>query len=308
MDLIADVGGTNTRCALVGANGLPVQTVIYQNAGYQSLLAVLTAYLRAEDAAPNNAAIAVAAPVTGDNVRMTNRQWHFSIEELRHDLGVSRLQTVNDFTAIAMSLPRLDDADTVSIGGGQAVAGKAMAVLGPGTGLGVSGLVPGTQGWAPIAGEGGHVTLASGNARESQVIDAIAKLHGHCSAERLVSGPGLATTYDTLRTLAGAAPLNPEPAEISARADAGDPVAEEALALFFGLLGSVAGNLALTLGALGGVFIGGGVAPKLLDRLPQSSFRQRFEAKGRYTGYMQSIPTRVITHPTPALIGLASLV
>lgn len=308
MELVADVGGTNTRCALVDEGGRPTRIGIYENAAFSSLLEVLRAYLSERGAQPREAAIAVAAPVTSDNVRMTNRQWHFSIAELRQDMGLSELKLINDFMAIALSLPRLEADDLVTIGTGQGVSGKAMAVLGPGTGLGVSGLIPGPQGWAPIAGEGGHATLAPGTAREAALVDAVVSQFGHCSAERLISGPGLALTYDTLRQLGGAVAARLDPPLIAARAADGDPVAQESLEIFFGLLGSVAGNVALTLGALGGVFIGGGIAPQLLERLAESDFRARFDAKGRYAGYMQSIPTAVITHPTPALLGLASLV
>lgn len=308
MELIADVGGTNTRCALVDERGQPTRISIYENSGHASLLDVLRAYLDEQQAQPRQAALAIAAPVTGDSVRMTNRQWHFSVAEMRQDLGLDTLALINDFAAIALSLPRLEADDVVALGGGRAVDGKAMAVLGPGTGLGVSGLIPGPQGWAPLAGEGGHATLAPGTARETALADAVTRRYGHCSAERLISGPGIALTYDLLREFGGAAAAKLEPRLVVARAEEGDPLAQEALALFFALLGSVAGNLALLLGAVGGVYIGGGIAPKLLERLQDSTFRERFEAKGRYAGYMQSIPTSVIVHPTPALLGLASLV
>lgn len=308
MELIADVGGTNTRCALVDNDGSPVHIAIYANSEYDSMLATLTSYLQRTGASPKAGAIAVAAPITGDSVRMTNRQWHFSIEELRQDLGLDSLQVINDFSAIALALPRLDDEDAVAIGTGQAVAGKTLAVLGPGTGLGVSALIPGSQGWVPLSGEGGHATLACVTEREASIVDAVNRRFGHCSAERLISGPGLALMYDILRELEGLEAANVDPPQVQALAARGDVLARECLEIFLALLGSFAGNVALLLGAVGGVFIGGGIAPAMVDRLAESDFRQRFVAKGRYTGYLQSIPTRVIVNKTPALLGLASLV
>ncbi len=308
MELIADVGGTNTRCALVDEHGYPVSVEIYANKEFESMLAALGAYLDHLQVNPSAAAIAVAAPITGDSVRMTNRQWHFSIEELRQDLGLDSLQVINDFSAIALALPRLRDDDVVKVGNGQAVAGKTQAVLGPGTGLGVSALIPGPHGWAPLSGEGGHSTLACATPREMNVVEAVTRRFGHCSAERLISGPGLVLMYNILRELDGLETADIDPPQVGERAGEGDALAVECLDLFLALLGSFAGNVALLLGAVGGVYIGGGIAPTLLERLSESDFRRRFEAKGRYTGYMQAIPTFVIVNRTPALIGLASLV
>lgn len=308
MDLIADIGGTNTRCALVDHNGEQHAIEVYPNREHASLSAALHHYLEKQHCQPVFAAIAVAAPITGDNVRMTNRQWHFSIEELRHDLGVQRLQLINDFSAIALSLPQLGVDDAIQVGGGLAVQNKTMAVLGPGTGLGVSGLMPGPSGWTPLAGEGGHASLAVATPREIQVAGLVTRKYGHCSAERLISGPGLVELYNALRELDGDPPAEILPSDISDYADNGDPLAQETLDIFLSLLGSFAGNVALTLGAVGGVYIAGGIAPVLLQRLIDSDFRSRFEAKGRYTGYMQAIPTYVVIHKTPALLGLASIV
>lgn len=307
MELIADVGGTNSRCALVNEGGHPVKISVFANARYKSLGAALTDYLQENSATPEHAAIAVAAPVTGDEVRMTNRNWHFSGQSLRDELHLDQLRIINDFTAVALALPRLLDQDLVQIGGGAPRANAAMAAIGPGTGLGVSGLIPGLNGWAPISGEGGHTTLAPGTEKEVQVIDALRDQYGHCSAERIISGPGLVTLYNTLRRLAAYPDDKVSPRDVSNRAKAGDPVARETLAMFFALLGSVSGNLALVLGALGGVFVAGGIAPALLDTMQHSDFRQRFEDKGRYSKYLRDIPTYVVKHPTPALLGLASI-
>lgn len=308
MNLIADVGGTNIRCALVDKDLTPVAVQSFPNAGFDSLNGALQNYLNDQPRHPIEAAIAVAGPITGDSVRMTNRQWHFSILELQQELGVRKLTVINDFTAVALSLPHLGKRDVVGIGTGRAAPGAAMAAIGPGTGLGVSGLIPGPDCWAPVAGEGGHVSLAPATAQESRVVNAIHDRFGHCSAERVVSGPGLVLLYNTLREIDGKSARELKPRDVTTRADGNDAYATEALDMFFAFLGSVAGNLALTLGALGGVYIAGGIAPMLLDRMKDSAFRDRFEAKGRYAGYLQAIPTAVITHDTPALLGLATLV
>lgn len=308
MELIADVGGTNTRCALVDSRGAISRISVFENAGFRTLAEALSDYLQKNSVQPAAAAIAVAAPVTGDEVRMTNRNWHFSARAVKQQLQLESIEVLNDFSAVALSLPYLADTDLATVGGGAPRNGAAMAAIGPGTGLGVSGLVPTRNGnWAVISGEGGHATLAPGTEREAQVVDTVRERYGHCSAERLVSGPGLATLYNTLRQLANYPADNVRPREVSERALAGDPIAREAVDMFFALLGSVAGNLALTLGALGGVFIAGGIAPALLDLLAASDFRRRFEDKGRYADYLSAIPSAVITHPTPALVGLASL-
>lgn len=308
MELIADVGGTNTRCALVDTDGSLVKTSVFANAGFRTLGSALREYLESHAAKPKAAAIAVAAPVTGDEVRMTNRNWHFSAKALRDDLELEHIEVINDFTAVALSLPSLGENDLAHIGGGAPRPGAAMAAIGPGTGLGVSGLIPVANTWAPISGEGGHTTLAAGTEREAQVIEALRTRYGHCSAERIISGPGIATLYNTLRQLADY-PEDPiSPSQVSSRAAAGDPIAREALDMFFALLGSVAGNLALVLGALGGVFIAGGIAPRLVEVMATSDFRKRFEDKGRYAAYLRTIPTSVVKHPTPALLGLATTV
>ena len=239
---------------------------------------------------------------------MTNHPWHFSIAALQRELGLQRLVVLNDFTALALGLPSLDARELHRVGGGAAVAGAPLAVLGAGTGLGVSGLLATAgDGWVPITGEGGHVSLAAINAREQAVLQQLIARFGHASAERALSGPGLVNLYQAACSLSGQAPQPLTAADVIAGArSASDPACTEALELFFGFLGSVAGNLALTLGARGGFFIGGGIAPRLLPELERSTFRERFEAKGRFRDYLAAIPTWVI-HATvsPAFVGVA---
>jgi len=193
------------------------------------------------------------------------------------------------------------------VGGTQPVAGAAIALIGPGTGLGVSGLFPSRDGsWLPIAGEGGHVTMCASNAREAQIIDTCRLEYPHVSAERLISGMGLTNLYTAIAKLAAAAPQALTPAEVTQRALAGsDPLCAEALQTFCAMLGSVSGNLALTLGAGGGLYVGGGIVPKLGDYFHRSPFRERFEAKGRFAGYLSPIPAYVIHAQNPALLGAA---
>lgn len=307
MNLIVDVGGTNSRCALVDEHGAIRQVQLMQNDEHDELATLLESYLQGHSADPDCAAICIAAPISGDRVAMTNRSWTFSISALRDRLGLGRLEVVNDFTAQALALPRLGEADVARIGGGTPVAGGAMAVLGPGTGLGVSGLIPADGRWTPISGEGGHVTLAADNAEEERVIARLRARYGHCSAERVISGPGLRTLHETLQELDGVAVESLAPDEISRLARKGEPLAQRTLRMSFALLGSVAGNLALTVGARGGVYVGGGIVPAMLAEFEASQFRERFEAKGRFRDYVAAIPTYVVTHRTPALLGLATL-
>src|SRR5690606_21358892 len=240
--------------------------------------------------------------------RMTNIPWRFSRERLAERLGLSRLLVVNDFAAVAWSLPDLGPSDRVQIGRGEPLPHATLATLGPGTGLGVAALAPTADGgWTVVAGEGGHVTLPATTPDEAAVIERIRSLHGHCSAERFLCGPGLVTLYETLAVIAGRPVAKITPPDVTGLARQHEPLATKTLAMFFAMLGGVAGNLALTVGALGGVFVAGGIVPKLLDEIAASEFRERFEAKGRYRGYMERIPTYVITEPLPALRGLRRL-
>ena len=239
---------------------------------------------------------------------LTNHPWSFSIEELQRRLGLTRLVVVNDFAANAMALPHLEPDGRQKIGGGSAAPRAPMAVLGPGSGLGVCGLVPGEHGPIAIAGEGGHATLAPADDRESEVLARMRRRFGHVSAERVLSGPGLVNLYQALAELDGA-PAEPfSPAQIADR-EIGEthPLCRAAVDLFCAMLGTVAGDLALTLGARGGVFIAGGIVPRLGATFAQSRFRARFEDKGRFSAYLAAIPTYVVTYPIPAFLGLAAL-
>jgi glucokinase len=309
--LIADIGATNTRFALVEPGGAITRTRVVATDDFASLNDAIEDYLATEapPAKPTLGVVAVAAPVIGDTVTMTNSPWTFSVEATRKHFGFTRLRMINDFVANALAVPQLAAADRRQIGGGAPVAGAPIGVIGPGSGLGVSMLIPKDGSVVSIQGEGGHVTMAPADTRQAAVLDLMRPRFDHVSAERCLSGPGLVNLYNALCELSGepASPLTA--AQITnPRAEQDEPRAREATAMFCAMLGTIAGNLALTIGARGGIYIAGGIVPKLGAAFAQSDFRSRFEAKGRFRGYLAAIPTYVITHPEPALLGMARLV
>ncbi|HHQ14228.1 MAG TPA: glucokinase [Chromatiales bacterium] len=301
--LIADIGGTNTRCAIVKQRR-PQKIIEYRNDDFGELLPLLNTYLAQLPSGqrPESAAIAVAAPIHGEQVHMINRDWAFSVAELKTGLGLKQVRLLNDFEALAYALPVLEEQDLRQIGRGTVQSGKPKAVLGPGTGLGVAGLVPADGHWQAIAGEGGHVSLPASGDREAELIRSARQQYGHCSAERLISGPGLTLLHSLLHGVPES-----EPAAIGRAAETGNTQAVESLETMFRLLGTVAGDLALTLGAFGGIYIGGGIVPRHTEIFARSGFRERFEDKGRYREYLGAIPTFVITADNPTLTGLAAL-
>jgi glucokinase len=309
LSLVADIGGTFARFGLMEGRAIR-DSQVFRCAGFPSVEAAARAYLASPTAvalpAPRQGAFAIAGPVTGDRIAMTNQTWAFSIEAVRQSLGLERLTAINDFTAVAMAVPWLGPADGQAVGPGAPVAGEPVAVLGPGSGLGMSGLVPAGAGWTALAGEGGHATMAAACPQEAAVLDHLYQTFGHVSIERVLSGPGLVNLYQAIAVLAGRDPLMLAPADVSDRAINGqDDDCGAAVDMFCAMLGTAAGNLALTLGARGGVFIAGGIVPRLGWRFTGSAFRARFEAKGRMRDYLAAIPTCVITHPLPAFLGLA---
>jgi glucokinase len=312
--LIADVGGTNARFALVDARGRIGPATVLANDDHADLEAALRAFLAAQPAElrPDRAAIAVACPVAGDRVALTNRNWSFSVAELRERLGLARLDVVNDFAAVALSLPHLKGDDLRKVGGGEETApGAPMVAIGPGTGLGISILVTAPDGTrVPLATEGGHATMPAGTDREAEVLAFLRREFGHVSAERILSGPGLANLRRALGRLEGRAREEEfDPVGVTARAlDGSCELCRDAVDMFCAMLGEVAGNAALTVGARGGVYIAGGIVPKLGEVFARSPFRTRFEAKGRMSPYVQAIPTFVVHHAQPAFQGLAGLV
>jgi glucokinase len=308
--LIGDIGGTNARFALFESGEIS-RGRDFACADYPDIASAIETYLHDAGvgkgaARPREAALAVATPLTGDVLQMTNNPWRFSLAETRRRLGLDRLLALNDFTALAMSLTALDPADLEQVGGDAPVAAGPIALLGAGTGLGVSGLIPAAGSYVPLQGEGGHVTLFATNEREHAAITILQRRFQHVSAERILSGPGLANLHEALCMLAGGEPEPLDPEEIARRGLANtDPLCRETLDLFCAFFGGVAGNLALTLGAVGGVYIGGGVIPRWGSFFANSLFRERFAAKGRYADYLSPIPAFVIHAKRPAFLGLA---
>ncbi|EKV30553.1 Glucokinase [Caenispirillum salinarum AK4] len=312
LGLIADIGGTNARFALVDDAGATLSPRTLLCADYDGPAEAAEAYLREIEAHQpvNRGAFCAACPVLGDRVKLTNNPWDFSVDAVRRRLKLDRLEVVNDFVANALAVPHLGADDRVRVGGGPAVERLPVAVLGPGTGLGVALLVPlGGGKVMPVATEGGHVTMPARTPREAEVLGVLRRRFDHVSAERVISGSGLVNVYQAVCGLDGATPDTDDPAELGRRAAADeDPRAREALDLMFAMLGTVAGNLALSSGALGGVAIMGGIVPRYLDLFQAGPFREAFEAKGRFRAYMRGIPVDVVTHAYPAFVGLAGLV
>jgi glucokinase len=306
--LLGDVGGTNARWAWQAAPGAAIEAVqVHSTDDHPTLADSALAYLHAIGRPPvAAAAIGVATAITGDEVRLTNHHWSFSIAALRARLGVRQCLVLNDFTALAMSLPALAGADLRVLRPGTPVEGTPRALIGPGTGLGVSGLVGAAGHEAALAGEGGHVTLAAADDTEAALLAWLRSRHGHVSAERVLSGPGLVNLYEAVCAVNGVAAQALTPAEVADRgAQPGDAACAAALAHFAAFLGNVAGNLALTLGARGGVYVGGGIVPRLGAAFDGARFAERFLGKGRFADYLDPVPCWLIVAGQPALAGAA---
>jgi glucokinase len=254
------------------------------------------------------AVFAVATPVTSDRIAFTNSPWAFSISESRAALGLERFEVINDFTAQALAVPWLTEQERRQIGGGAPVPGQAVGVIGAGTGLGVGGLVPVGDRWQPLPGEGGHVSFAAHDEVEAAVMLQLRRRFGHVSAERLLSGPGLVNLAVALAALEGETLEIADPHEVVERAGTGGcRFCRAALERFSTLLGAQAGDLALTLGARGGIYIGGGLAKRLGPLFDEARFRAAFVDKGRLAYFVEPIPTYLITRSDPGLLGAAHL-
>jgi glucokinase len=308
--LIADIGGTYARFALETAPGRFERTASLRCADHADFHAAVSSYLATlPPGRIQHAAVAIANPVEGDSVRMTNYHWQFSIEQMRLRLQLDTLVVVNDFTALAMAVPRLAPHERRQVGGGEWREQSVVGVLGAGTGLGVSGLIPAADGWVALGTEGGHTNFAPRDERELAILRYAWRQFPHVSFERLLSGPGLELIYRALAERAGrpgtAARTAPE---ITAHAlDGSDPLAAETIEMFCLLLGTAASNLAVTVGALGGIYIGGGIVPRLGEHFDRSGFRARFEDKGRFSDYVRGIPTFVITAENATFVGASAI-
>jgi glucokinase len=309
MRLLADIGGTNIRFALVPEEASdPEHEVSMLCADFRGLEEAARHYLHTAGVeSVTEAAFDVATAVTGDFIKLTNSPWAFSVQQTQRALGLRRLVVINDFTALALAVPLLRADELHQVGGGSGVPGAALALIGPGTGLGVSGLLASGERWIPIQGEGGHTAFSPMDEREDGVLRVLRDRFGHVSTERVGSGPGLVNIYEALCTLDHVVVRSLKPEQVAEAGLSGDdPQCVEGLGMFCAILGTAAANLVVTLGARGGVYIGGGIVPRLGDYFAASPFRSRFEHKGRFSKYLAEVPVWVIHAENPALRGLAA--
>ena len=313
--LLADIGGTNARFALAQVDAavplVDASVQEYQVAEFPSLADAARQYLDQTGASARDGVFAVAGRVDGDEARITNHPWVISTRRTRDALGFDEVMLVNDFAAQAMAVSLLTPADVVEIGGPRWVPAplsqpRTYAVIGPGTGLGVGGLVIRDGKRYPLESEGGHVSFPPGTPEEIRILEQLSEQFGRVSNERLICGPGLVNLHRALSQIDGVDPGPLKPEDVTARAAAGDPRCMRALDVFCAVFGAISGDLVLTLGAWDGVFLTGGLVPRLLGSLQHSGFRQRFEHKGRFSPAMARIPTLANLHPRPGLLGAAA--
>jgi glucokinase len=300
--LLADIGGTTSRFALLGGDGRPENPVTIANDGVGSLDGAVAQAMERLSARPRFAVIAVAGPVNGDEIALTNRAWCFSLGGLRTAFGFERVVAINDFEAVAWSLAALGDDDVLPLGARRVAVAGAKAVLGPGTGLGVGALVSTDKSFSVIASEGGHVSFGAMEADEDAVFARLRADGGRRSAEGILCGPGLTRLHRAVNP--DAMKLSPE--MIVTQARAGGPEARATITLFVRLLGRFAGDVALTFKAEGGVYLAGGVALALRELFDESLFRKAFERHAPHNAWLARVPTALITCEEPGLLGCAA--
>ena len=312
----ADVGGTYARLGWTTQRaGEPIRVNDFRRyacADHPSLAAILrdyTARLRDNPAIPpvNRAVVAIAGLLDGDRLLNTNLAWQVSLAQTRCEAGLAELELINDFVAVAQAIPHVEP-EALHLLSGDAdhrPHGPAL-VLGPGTGLGVGGLLVRDGRCYPLATEGGHASFAPTTPEQIRILEILTQQFGRVSNERLICGPGLVNLHRTLSEIAGLDPGQLQPPQVSERAAAGDPVAMRAIEVFMDIFGAVAGDAVLVQGAWDGVFLTGGLVPRLLGPLRHSGFRSHFENKGRFTATLSQVPSLAIVHPCPGLLGAAA--
>ena len=309
--VVVDIGATNIRFARLDARGSPGPIVKFATTKFPDFPSALAHFLKLEGGPhPARIAMAAAGPVYGDEVNLTNHQWRFSIRQLTRDLNLEQLSVVNDLEALALILSHLKPGDTVPIGSpiGKRQGKAPMAVLCPGTGLGIAGLVPIDKGWRPIATEGGHTSLSPHTDRELAVWQFLRQRYGRVSLERVLSGPGIVELYHALASLDGhKVEVENSKQVVRLALDGESPLAVETSEIYCAWLGDVAGDVALMYVAKGGVYLAGAILATIFEVLKQSQFRARFVNKGRATGVVHDTPTSLITWESPVLHGCAYL-
>lgn len=307
--LLADIGGTNVRLAILSQphSALRYFPTIKTTDFPDFASAATVTVLDATAIMPRSLLIALAGPLNPNATKLTNAEWVFAPAALREALNLETVLAFNDFEALALSLPSLSSDQLLAVGGGTPQPRQPRVVIGPGTGLGVSALIYGNQAYTPVAGEGGHVSLGPESERDFRIWPHLERWHGRITGEALLSGNGLARLYRAVAAAdGGTADWCRTGADVNEAAEAGDPVAVEAVDLFLTYLGRLSGDLALTFLAKGGVYIAGGIVPRMADRLVTGPFREAFEAKAPHRAIVESIPTYLITEPKPAVAGMAT--
>jgi glucokinase len=309
VNIVADIGGTNLRIAITSDSGEISGLSVYQCHQYPSLEEIILDFIDKQELQGKaiNACLAIACPVDNDLIVMTNLPWQFTKSSLRSTLGLNKLVMINDYTAIAHAIPQLKDDQKVQVGEGTPVDGRPISICGPGTGLGVGHLVKDGDKWMSISCEGGHVDFAPIDEQETEIFRYLLTKYSHVSYEQWLSGLGLEQIYQALVHLNGGDFPTLEAKDITTKALSNEcAICEETLAQFCRTLGSFAGNLGLTLGSFGGVYIAGGIVPRFIDYFKNSEFRKRFDEKGRLSGFNQKIPTYVITESQPGILGASA--
>ena len=307
LSVVADLGGTNIRLAVLDLmSGELSHTQEYACAQFTNIEPALTQYFDSLPDTVSHLCIGIACPVEHDQITMTNLHWAFSKQALTEKFRLKKLFVINDYTAISFAVPFLSAQDKIQIGGGQEVVDGVKAIFGPGTGLGVSHLIKQGSKWISLDGEGGHASFAPNTRLQSDVLLLLQEKFGHVSAERLLSGQGIENIYHALCQLAGKPVIFADAATISNAALNNEcEIATQTLTLFCQAMGGFAGNLALSLDCRGGVYIAGGIVPRFIDFFQASQFRVFFEGKGRLKTSLQAIPTYLIIHNNPVLLGAA---
>lgn len=318
--VVADIGGTNARFALVTGKkqestqaSFVIENIkILKGADYPSFESAMAIYLEEHlgDLKPADikaACVAIAGPISDDQITMTNLPWSFSRAELKKRFNLTTFEVINDYTALALATSQIDDDGLASVVAGERNPQGNKAIFGPGSGLGVAGLVYSNHGWLPISSEGGHVNMAASTEFEADILRYLMGKHDHVSAEICLSGPGIQNLYEAVCHVRGAEHRDLSAADISAAAlENSDPQCYEALSVFCALLGTHAGNLVLTYGAKGGAYITGGIIPRFVDFLRESAFAERFKNKGVMSKYLEDVPVDVVVHEQPAFLGAAA--
>lgn len=304
--LVGDVGGTNARLSLVNlADGTLSNTKVYSSVENESLEKVIVKFREETGAKFDSACIAIATPISGDHIKMTNNKWEFSISQMKQNLGLKELEFINDFTAMSMSTTAISEKEMTKIGGDSIDENAPKAIYGAGTGLGVGYLIKINNKWVPLSSEGGHVDLAATNKRQDEILAVLRTKFEHVSGERLLSGQGLVNVYQAIAQLNGHEVKDVEPCDVTAGAFAENPCPDcrETLEVFCSLMGSFGGNLAISLLTKGGVYIAGGIVPRFIDFFKNSDFREQFNSKGRFKDALSKIPVYVISNGDAGLLG-----